>query len=80
MPLDFALDRTLVFETPSPVTPNQFTLRFTWGIFNGLLLQATVESSLYKVYYPSYKSMLCIEGEGKGIVHYNVWPGNTMML
>ena len=54
--LDYALDKTLEFETASPITANQFTTRLARGIFNGLLAQATVEGSLYKIYYPSHKS------------------------
>ena len=43
------MDRTLVIELNSQVT--FLTFKFAMGYFNGLLVEAKVQDSLYKIYY-----------------------------
>lgn len=69
--LDYMMDRSLVFESATPVT--DLTLVFPLGLFNGLLMQATVEGVLYKMYYFSSAFQVCLQVEGKGTMILNTF-------
>ena len=49
--LDYAIDSTLTFESATPITGTDFQLKFGIGDIRALVLEATVEASVYKMYY-----------------------------
>lgn len=48
--LDYAIDRTLVFESANAIVGSEFKIKFNWGNYLALVVQATVDGSLFKIY------------------------------
>lgn len=68
------MDRTLEFQYDSNIEGNLLKLQFHRMEESALVISASISGTHYRLYYLAPKWQLCVEGESKGVILYDIFP------